>query len=106
MTLPTTLPEAIGALEKHRDEVKAAIEGGRLQEAHPLTEQMGKLAVLLPVRGKELAPADKNTVTLVATDLKKILDALHHAADEGDAAGARAELGRLDGQIAKLQAYK
>jgi hypothetical protein len=106
MEVPATLPEAIGALEKHRDEVKAAIDGARLQDVHPVTEQMGKLAVLLPVRGKELAPADKNTVTLVATDLKKILDALHHAADEGNAKGALAELERLNEQIAKLQAYR
>lgn len=106
VAVPTTLSEAIGALEQLRDEIEILVERGQLSGIHPLTEQMGKLAVLLPVRAKELPAADKNTVILAATDLKKILDALHHAADEGSADETRAELVRLDEQIAKLAAYE
>jgi hypothetical protein len=103
---PATLSEAIGALERHREEMKALVEAGNLGEIHPHTEEMDKIVVMLPVQSKELAPADKNIVTLAATDLKKVLDALHHAADAGDAAKTRAELARLDEQIGKLSTYK
>lgn len=104
--IPGSLPEAIGALNAQRDRVETLIGAGKLSDIHPITEQMGKLVVLLPIRAKELPSADKTTVTVAATDLKKSLDALHHAADGGNAEETRAELTRLDEQLAKLKPYE
>ena len=104
--LPGSLPEAIGSLNAQRDRVETLIEAGTLSDIHPVTEQMEGLVVLLPIRAKELPSADKTAVTVAATDLKKILDALHHAADGGDAEETRAELTRLDEQLAKLKPYE
>ena len=103
---PSTLPETVAALKSQRDQIKALVDTGKLSDIHPLTEQMGKLAVLLPVRARDLPTADKAAVTIVAADIKKILDALHHAADEGSADETRAELARLDEHLLKLPTHE
>jgi len=103
---PDTLAATVAALDAHRDEIAALVEAGKLGEVHPHTEQMEGLAVQLPVRAKELSPEERNKVTVAATGLKKVLDAVHHAADEGNVEETKAELLHLDEQLHKLAPYE
>ena len=104
--VPATLPEAVTLLEQQRDQVRGLLDAGKMGDVHPISEQMMKVVVVLPVRARELPAEGKSAVTLAATDLKQVLDALHHAADDGDAAAAKAQLAALDAALTKLAAYK
>ena len=90
---PTAVPESyagiVGALKEKREAVKALIDAGNLKEVHPLAKQIMDLATALPGKAATMAPADKGTVALTCVDIKEKADAMHDAADEGNAAEAK-----------------
>lgn len=92
-TVPTVIPETyagvITALRERTAAASVALAASKLADIHPIAQAISDLAVALPGKATD---ADKATVTLKALDIKKAAEALHHEADDKNAAGATAAL--------------
>lgn len=98
------LAGAWSELQAARDGIAADVEAGRLQEIHAKSERLEPLAKALVERSTGLAPDKRARVEATAKQIPKVAGSLHTAADKGDAAATRRELGRLDGVLELIRA--
>lgn len=91
-------------LNAARDAIAQVVASGKLSEVHEKSKRLEPLGEAL-VAGAKSLPEDKRT-RLEATlrQLPQVADALHDAADAGNADATRRELERLDGLIALIRA--
>jgi uncharacterized cupredoxin-like copper-binding protein len=87
---------AWAALKEARDAIAVDLEAGRLAQIHPNAARLAPLAKAFLEASPELSAAERARVESAVGQIPKVADALHEAADCGDAAGTRRELGRLD----------
>jgi len=100
-------PDLAGAwaeLRGVRDAIAGDVEAGRLSEIHAKSERLAPLAKALLERSTDLAPDKRARAEAVVKQLPRVADSLHGAADKGDAAATRRELGRLDGLLELIRA--
>ncbi len=98
------LAEAWAALVAARDAIARDVESGTLGEIHAKAEPLPKLAEALLAQSGDLEPGKRARVEGAAKQVARVADALHVAADRGDAAGTRKELSRLDGLLQLIDA--
>jgi len=104
MSESADLPEAWAALGATRDAISAALESGALSDIHAKTEPLPATAERLLELSPGL-PADKRArVAGAVKQVARVAAALHEAADKGDAARTRSELGRLEGLLQLIAA--
>jgi plastocyanin len=100
----TGVAEAWAELRGARDAIAGDIEAGRLKEIHAKSERLAPLAKALVERSADLAADKRTRVEAAVKQLPRVADSLHEAADKGDAAATRRELGRLDGLLELIRA--
>lgn len=93
--IPATWAEVVDALRTRQTDASRAVSEGRLSDIHALAREISDLAVAAPVRAAGVPGVDRATVAIQALEIKQAAEALHHAADEGDAAGAVVALDRM-----------
>ena len=98
------LAGAWSELQAARDGIAADVDAGRLQEIHAKSERLEPLAKALVERSADLAPDKRARVEATAKQIPKVAGSLHTAADKGDAAATKRELGRLDGLLELIRA--
>ena len=101
---PATLPGAWSALIAARDAIASDVESGALGEIHAKAEPLPALVAALLDQSRELDPGRLARVEGAAKQVSRVADALHVAADGGDAARTRKELTRLDGLLELIRA--
>ena len=94
---------AWAALKGARDEIAKRLDSGRLEEIHAVSEQLAPLANTLLERSSDLAPDNRARVEGAVKQMPKLADALHDAADAGNADETRRQLKRLDGLLDLVQ---
>lgn len=99
-----TAAAAWEALVAARDAIAADVESGALGEIHAKAEPLPALVTTLVERSSDLEPGKRARVEGAAKQVSRVADALHVAADNGDAARTRKELGRLDGLLELIRA--
>lgn len=99
-----TLAGAWQALQAERDAISADVEAGKLKEIHAKSERLAPLAQALLDRSKDLTADKRTRVESAVRQMPKAAGTLHAAADKGDAAATRRELGRLDGLLQLIRA--
>jgi uncharacterized cupredoxin-like copper-binding protein len=87
-----------------RDAIAQVIEAGKLSEVHEKSERLAPLGEALATGSQKLPEDKRSRIEATLRQLPGVVDALHDAADAGDAAATRRELKRLDGLIALLEA--
>ena len=92
------------ALTEARNEIAEVVEAGRLPDVHAKSERLPALADVLLTTAQQLPPDKRTRAEATLRQLPKVADALHEAADAGDAAATRRELKRLGGLITLLEA--
>ena len=97
--LADTAEGILQKLQQHHAEATAAVKGKNLKDVHAHAEAMTALAKVLP--GK-VADEKKERVQGAANNLTRIVDIMHHAADEGDQVRAAIELKKLEGVMTSL----
>ncbi|MFZ5482018.1 MAG: hypothetical protein ACOZNI_34980 [Myxococcota bacterium] len=102
--LPATYAEVVDALRTGQTDASRAVAEGRLSDLHALARTISDLAVAAPVRAAGVPGMDRATVAFQALEIKEAAEALHHAGDEGDAAGAVAALDRMTRPLIVLSA--
>ena len=98
---PDSYAGIIAEMRVRQANIAALMAAGKLAEVHPQAKVLMDLAVAAP--GKADA-AGKATVALKSLDLKEKADAMHDAADEGDAAGTKAAFDAVTADIDALAA--
>ena len=98
------LADAWSALMAVRDAVAHAIERGDLNDIHAKVGPIPKLMDDVLSKSGDLDPARRARVEGAAKQMARLADALHDAADGGDAARTRKELSRLDGLLELIRA--
>ena len=98
---PDTYAGIIAEMRSRQANIAALLAAGKLADVHPEAKVLMDLAVAAPAKADA---AGKGTVSLKALDLKEKADAMHDAADEGDAAGARAAFDAVTADIEALAA--
>ncbi len=98
------LADAWKALMAARDAIAGDIESGALDDVHAKAEPLPKLVAALLERSGDLDAAKRTRVGGAARQVTRVADALHEAADGGDAARTRKELSRLDGLLELIRA--
>jgi uncharacterized cupredoxin-like copper-binding protein len=96
---PADLGSAWAALGAARDAIAADAESGSLKDIHAKSEPLPAMAQRLLDLSPDLAADKRARVEGAVKQVARVADALHVAADKGDAARTRAELGRLDGLL-------
>ena len=91
-------------LRAARDAIAADVAAGRLKEIHAKSERLEPLTKALVERSAELSPDKRARVEATAKQIAKVAGSLHTAADKGDAAATKRELGRLDGLLELIRA--
>ena len=100
IVVPETTEGVLDEIKKQHATLTAAVTGKKLKDVHDLSESMTVLVKALP----DKVPADKKTSVQSSTDnMTKLLDTLHHAADDGDQPRAGIELKKLDGAVNNLE---
>lgn len=98
--IPETTEAVLDEIKKQHATLTAAVTGKKLKAVHDLAESMTVLVKALP----DKVPADKKTSVQSSTDnMAKLLDTLHHAADDGDQPRSGIELKKLDGAVTNLE---
>lgn len=87
-----------------RDAIAADVEAGQLGEVHAKSERLEPLAKALLDASKDLAADKRARVESAVKQMPKVADALHEAADSGNADATRRELKRLDGVLELIRA--
>lgn len=101
---PTDLASAWANLMAARDAIAADVESGTLKAVHEKAEPLPDLVTALVERSGELDAGKRARVEGAAKQVARVADALHEAADRGDADRTRKELSRLDGLLALIRA--
>ena len=100
IVIPETTEGVVDEIKKQHATLTAAVTGKKLKSVHDLAESMTVLVKALP----DKVAADKKATVQSSTDnMAKLLDTLHHAADDGDQPRAGIELKKLDGAITTLE---
>lgn len=102
IAVPDTAAGIVDEIKKQHAALTAAVTGKNLKAVHDLAETMTALARALP--GK-VAEEKKASVQGSANNMTKLLDTLHHAADDGDQPRAGIELKKLDGVVKSLDKH-
>ena len=92
----TSLAGAWAALVAARDGIAGDVESGALDGVHVKVEPLPKLVDALLEQSADLDAGRRIRVEGAAKQVTRVVDALHAAADRGDADRTRVELGRLD----------
>jgi plastocyanin len=87
-----------------RDEIAQVIGAGKLAEVHAKAARLAPLGDALAAGARELPEDKRIRVEATLRQLPGVVDALHDAADGGDAAATQRGLERLDGVIALIEA--
>ncbi len=95
----TSLAGAWAALMAARDAIAGDVESGALDDVHVKVEPLPKLVAALLEQSADLDAGRRIRVEGAAKQVTRVADALHVAADRGDAARTRKELSRLDGLL-------
>ena len=96
---PASLSGAWTALTAARDAIAADVESGALGDIHAKAEPLPELVAELLERSDDLDAGKRTRVEGAAKQVTRVADALHVAADRGDADRTRKELNRLDGLL-------
>ncbi len=99
-----SLAAAWTALMAARDAIAGDVESGALGDVHAKAETLAKLVAALVEQSGDLDAGKRARVEGAAKQLTRVGDALHVAADRGDADRTRKELGRLDGLLELIRA--
>lgn len=98
------LADAWKALMAARDAIAGKIESGALDDVHAKAEPLPKLVEALLEQSGDLDAAKRTRVDGAARQVTRVADALHEAADGGDAGRTRKQLSRLDGLLELIRA--
>ena len=101
---PTNLSGAWTALTAARDGISADVESGALKDVHAKTEPLSELVAALLAQSGDLEAGKRKRVEGAAKQVTRVADALHVAADKGDAERTRKELSRLDSLLELIRA--
>ncbi len=101
---PASLAGAWTALMAARAAIADDVESGALGEIHAKAEPLPKLVAVLLEQSSDLDPGKRARVEGEAKQVTRVADALHGAADRGDADRTRKELNRLDGLLELIRA--
>ncbi len=96
---PASLAGAWTALMAARDAIAGDVESGALGDIHARAESLPKLVAALLEHSEDLDAGKRMRVEGAAKQVTRVADALHVAADRGDAARTRKELSGLDGLL-------
>ena len=91
-------------LKAARDAIAGDVESGALDDVHAKAEPLPKLVTALLEQSGDLDAGKRARVEGAAKQVTRVADALHAAADGGDAARTRKELSRLDGLLELIRA--
>ncbi len=101
---PASLAGAWTALMAARDAIAEDVESGALGNVHAKAGPLAKLVAALLEHSEDLDAGKRTRVEGAAKQVTRVADALHVAADRGDAARTRKELSRLDGLLQLIRA--
>jgi uncharacterized cupredoxin-like copper-binding protein len=101
---PTDLAGAWTAIKSARDGIAADVERGALKDVHAKAEPLPKLVETLLEQSGDLEAGKRARVEGAAKQVARVADALHVAADKGDAQRTRKELSRLDSPLELIRA--
>ena len=101
---PVTLVGAWSALTAQRDAIAADVESGALADVHAKAEALPARVAALLEQSADLDAEKRRRVEGAAKQVTRVADALHVAADRGDATRTRKELSRLDGLLQLIRA--
>lgn len=105
---PTAIPDTsvaiVAELKKDRDAIQALIGAGKLKDVHPVAKQVMDLANALPAKAAALPGAERGTLALKCMDIKEKADAMHDAADEGNAPDTKAAFDAVSADIDAVSA--
>jgi hypothetical protein len=101
---PASLAGAWTALMAARDAIAGDVESGALGNVHARAESLPKLVAALLEHSEDLDAGKRMRVEGAAKQVTRVADALHVAADRGDAARTRKELSGLDGLLQLIRA--
>lgn len=99
VVIPETAGAILDEINKNHAAITAAVTGKNLKAVHDLSETMTALARALP---DKVADEKKEVVQRTTTNMITLLDALHHAADDGNQPRSGIELKKLDGAVNTL----
>jgi hypothetical protein len=99
VVIPETAEAILDELNKNHAAISAAVNGKNLKAVHDLSETMTALAKALP---DKVAEEKRPTVQRTTENMINLLDALHHAADDGNQPRSGIELKKLDGAVNTL----
>lgn len=107
--IPDTFADAVGVIEKKRDEIAKLIEEGKLEKLHEEGEVIKKvaesLAKLASKEGSGVAKADLKEVNLAAKDLASKYGPLDEAGDNGKREEAKKVLDEMSPLIETLKKF-
>jgi plastocyanin len=98
------LAGAWAALMAARDAIAADVESGALKDIHGKAEPLPELVDALLDRSRDLEEGKRMRVEGAAKQVGRVAEALHVAADGGDAERTRKELSRLDSLLELIRA--
>lgn len=101
---PSSLSGAWAALVSARDAISDDVESGALANVHAKAEPLPELADSLLDHSRDLEPGKRARVEGAVKQVARVADALHVAADRGDATRTRKELERLNGLLDLIRA--
>ncbi len=101
---PASLASAWTALMAARDAIAGDVESGALGDVHAKAEPLPELVAALLEQSEDLDAGKQTRVKGAAKQVTRVADALHVAADRGDAARTRKELSRLDSLLELIRA--
>ncbi len=99
-----SLAGAWTALTGARDAIADDVKSGALDDVHAKAEPLPKLVAALLEESGDLDAGKRARVEGAAKQVTRVADALHVAADGGDADRTRKELSRLDGLLELIRA--
>ena len=101
---PASPAGAWSALMTARNAIAADVERGALGNIHEKSEPLPQLVATLVERSGDLDAGKRSRLEGAAKQVARVADALHVAADGGDAARTRKELTRLDALLELIRA--
>ncbi len=101
---PASLAGAWMALMAARDAIAGDVESGALGDVHEKAEPLPGLVAALLEQSGDLDAGKRVRVEGAAKQVTRVADALHDAADGGDATRTRKELTRLDRLLELIRA--
>ncbi len=98
------IAETWTALDQTRDAIHADVDAGKLGEVHEKAGRLPLLMASLLEHSTALGPRKRARVQSAASQVSKVAEQLHEAADSGDETRTRRELKRLDGLLELIRA--